>query len=210
MNRIIFITGTDTGVGKTFIAAMLLKRYADMGYSTLGLKPISSGYDKESKMNDDAMRLMDASSIKIPYYEVNPFAFQEPISPNIAAQKENMTLNVLMVAKKIRQTQRLYDADITIIEGVGGWRVPLNETENMSDLVKELDLPVILVVGVRLGCLNHAILTYEALKSDGINVLGWVANCMHDDVLEREAIINTLKSRLTISLLFRSDVNPPK
>jgi dethiobiotin synthetase len=201
MHKTIFITGTDTGVGKTFVTTKLLKKYANMGYSTLGLKPISSGYDEVSKMNDDAIKLMEASSIKLPYHEVNPFAFQEPISPNIAAQKEKILLNVSVVANKIREIQRLHNADITIIEGVGGWRVPLNETENMSDLVKALDLPVILVVGIKLGCLNHAILTYEALKSDGVEIIGWVANCMYDDVLEEEEIIKTLKDILRAKLI---------
>jgi len=200
MGKKFFITGTDTNVGKTYYSVKLLKKYAKEGYSTLGIKPISSGYDADTKINDDVKRLYEASSIKIPMKEINPFAFRDPVSPNIAAKNEHVGLSVSSIMKEMDKLKK-YNADIEIVEGVGGWDVPINEKENMSDLVKALDIPVILVVAIKLGCLNHAILTVNAINQKKIKTVGWVANCISKDELEIEENINTLKSKLNMKFL---------
>ena len=196
----IFITGTDTNVGKTYYSVKLLRELNAKGFSTIGVKPISSGYDVDTKINDDAKRLHEASSIKIPINEVNPFSFKDAISPNIAAKKENVDLNVEKIIQELNKLDK-YNADTQIIEGVGGWDVPINSTENMSDLVKALNIPVILVVSIRLGCLNHAILTSKVIINSNVNIIGWVANCISKDELEINENINTLKSKLKFKLL---------
>lgn len=202
MGKKFFITGTDTNVGKTYYSVNLLREYAREGYSTLGIKPISSGYDADTKINDDAKRLFEASSIKIPMKEINPFAFRDPVSPNIAAKNEHVELSVSSIMKEMDKVKK-YNPDIQIIEGVGGWDVPINEKENMSDLVKALDIPVILVVAIKLGCLNHAILTANAINQKKIKTVGWVANCISKNELETEENINTLKSKLNMKFLGR-------
>jgi dethiobiotin synthetase len=200
MGKKFFITGTDTNVGKTYYSVKLLRKYAKEGCSTLGIKPISSGYDADTKINDDVKRLYEASSIKIPMQEINPFAFRDPVSPNIAAKKEHVELNVNSIMKEMNKIKK-YNPDIEIVEGVGGWDVPINEKENMSDLVKALDIPVILVVAIKLGCLNHAILTVNAINQKKIKTVGWVANCIAKDELEVKENINTLKSKLNMKFL---------
>ena len=200
MGKKFFITGTDTNVGKTYYSVKLLRKYASEGYSTLGIKPISSGYDADTKINDDAKKLYEASSIKIPMKEINPFAFRCPVSPNIAAKNEHVELSVSSIMKEMDKVTK-YNPDIQIIEGVGGWDVPINEKENMSDLVKALDIPVILVVVIKLGCLNHAILTANAINQKKIKTVGWVANCISNEELEVEENINTLKSKLNMKFL---------
>ena len=196
----IFIAGTDTNVGKTYYSVKLLKELRAKGFSTIGVKPISTGYDIKSKINDDAKNLHEASSIKISINEVNPFSFKDPISPNIAAKKENVSLNVEKIIQELNKLDK-YNADIQIIEGVGGWDAPINSNENMSDLAKKLDIPVILVVSIKLGCLNHAILTSRAIMNDNVKVIGWIANCISKDTLEINENINTLKSKLKFKLL---------
>ena len=200
MGQKFFITGTDTNVGKTYYSVKLLKKYAKEGYSTLGVKPISSGYNANTKINDDAKKLYEASSIKIPMKEINPFTFRDPIAPSIAAKNEQVELNVSNIMKEMDRIKK-YNPDIEIVEGVGGWEVPINEKENMSDLVKALDIPVVLVVAIKLGCLNHAILTANAINQKKIKTVGWVANCISKDELEVEENINTLKSKLNMKFL---------
>ena len=200
MGKKFFITGTDTNVGKTYYSVKLLREYAKEGYSTLGVKPISSVYDADTKINDDTKKLYEASSIKIPMQEINPFAFRDPVSPNIAAKKEHVELNVNNILKEMDKVIK-YNPDIQIIEGVGGWEVPINEKENISDLVRALDIPVILVVAIKLGCLNHAILTASAINYQKIKTVGWAANCIAKDELEVKENINTLKSKLNMKFL---------
>ncbi len=196
----IFITGTDTNVGKTYYSVKLLREFNAKGFSTIGVKTISTGYDIKSKINDDAEKLYDASSIKIPINEVNPFSFKEPISPNIAAKKENVDLSVEKIIQELNKLDK-YNSDIQIIEGVGGWDVPINSNENMSDLVKKLNIPVILVISIKLGCLNHAILTSKAIMNDNVTAIGWIANRISKDEFEINENINTLKSKLKFKLL---------
>jgi dethiobiotin synthetase len=192
----IFITGTDTDVGKTFVSCLLLKAFNDLNLKTFGIKPIASGCtpDNAGKLiNQDAVLLQQCASIKKNYDLVNPIAFQKPIAPHIAANALHISLTKTSVCKAIvRSLQN--DADIHLIEGVGGWSVPLNHEELFSDVVIELNIPIILVVGIKLGCLNHAILTYQAILAIGGTLLGWVANCITPNALCIDENIESLKN----------------
>src|SRR3990167_2572276 len=196
----IFITGTDTGVGKTYVTVQLIKQLNKLGFKTLGIKPIASGCELNEKnewANADALALQEASSIKQPYSIVNPIALKEAIAPHLAAEKENKQLSVLDTLNRILSSIQSH-ADIHFIEGVGGWAVPLNHNELLSDMVKQLNIPVILVVGIRLGCLNHAILTSRNIQEMNIPFIGWIANCIDPDMLEIDANINTLKKFIPV------------
>lgn len=174
-----FITGTDTDVGKTYLAVQLLNAFNAAGLTTAALKPIASGCvsTEAGLRNQDALLLQQAASLKFSYEEVNPIAIPLPIAPYLtnAEVQPSLTVNKLLINC---QSILKCSADYILVEGVGGWQVPLNETETMADLAKELELPVILVVAMRLGCLNHALLTWGAIKHKGVKITGWVANCL--------------------------------
>lgn len=189
-----FITGTDTGVGKTYVSVALLRKFSNEGFSTFGMKPIASGCQQinHKLYNKDALVIQKASSIKKAYEYVNPFTCELPIAPHIASQLSNQYFSKYEVVKTINQTFQIL-ADVFIVEGIGGWFVPLNEKELISDVVKLLSIPVILVVGVRLGCLNHALLTAAAIKQAKIPLAGWVANCLQPDMPVLAENIKTLK-----------------
>jgi len=177
MKAAYFITGTDTDAGKTTLAAGFLYAAKQQQLSTLAMKPVASGCEmtKQGLRNSDALALMAQSSIKLAYQAVNPYAFAPPIAPHLAAKEVGLELNVsdlYSAAQVILQEQ----ADLTLIEGAGGWRVPLSNQAFLSDLAIALKLPVILVVGVKLGCINHAVLTAETIINDGLKLAGWVAN----------------------------------
>lgn len=177
MQRAYFITGTDTDAGKTSVAAGLLYAAQQRQLSTLAMKPVASGCELTAQglRNSDALALMAQSSVQLPYAQVNPYAFAPAIAPHIAAQEAGVELSVAdlhCAAQVILQQQ----ADFTLIEGAGGWRVPLSNTEFLSDLAIALQLPVILVVGIKLGCINHALLTAQAIQNDGLELVGWIAN----------------------------------
>jgi len=194
MKNTIFITGTDTNIGKTFITCLLLKALNETGSITLALKPIASGCYKNELgelRNADAVKLKQHASIKIPYSNVNPIAFEPPIAPHIAANNIGVNLSKRQVCEVIT-TSVCNSADITLIEGVGGWSVPLNDAELLSDAISQLHIPVILVIGIKLGCLNHALLTYQNIKARNISMLGRVANCLDPTALSIQENINTL------------------
>ncbi len=173
-----FLTGTDTDVGKTTAAVALLTAAAAEGYSTLGLKPIAAGceHTPEGWRNADALALMAASTVpKLIYEEINPIALPEACSPHIAARLANRRITVAQLAGYVRGSLSRR-AELTLVEGAGGWRVPINDRELLSGLAKTLNLPVILVVGLRLGCLNSAVLSAEAILRDGLTLAGWVGN----------------------------------
>ena len=177
MSRAYFITGTDTGVGKTSVAVALLQAAAKRGLSTAAVKPVAAGCERsnEGLRNDDALQLQQACTITLTYEQINPFALQPAIAPHFAAAREGLQLEAKQLA---RQCQSVLDlkADLTVIEGAGGWRVPLNDKETFADIAKSLKVPVILVVDIKLGCLNHALLSAEAIRADGLCLAGWVAN----------------------------------
>lgn len=202
MKQVIFITATDTDAGKTTVALQLLKRYAEAGFKTAALKPISCGahLTHQGWRNTDAELLQAAATLKQPYQSINPFIFSAPCSPNIAAEKQSARVTVDDLMQAI-QDGMTWDVDYLLIEGCGGWYVPLNEYETLADWVKLAKIPVLLVVGVRLGCLNHAILTARALQEDQVNCIGWIANCCDPSYGYVEETIKTLQQYLPWSLL---------
>lgn len=194
MQQAYFIAGTDTDVGKTSIAAGLLAAARQQGKSTLAIKPVASGCEltAEGLRNSDALALQAESSLQLPYSAINPFAFAPAIAPHIAAVEVGVTLSVAALVAPIQQVLA-QAADFTLIEGAGGWRVPLSEQELLSDLAKALQIPVILVVGVRLGCISHALLTAEAIEADGLPLAGWVANVIDPHTSRLTQNLETLK-----------------
>lgn len=197
-----FIAGTDTDVGKTVIAAGLLAAANAQGLQTVAIKPIAAGCEKtdDGLRNADALLLQKTMSRELPYTQINPVAFEEPIAPHIAADKAGKRLTVSQLAGYCRGAL-MSATDLTVVEGAGGWRVPLNRVETLANLASELSLPVILVVGVRLGCINHALLTAEAIRHDGLQLAGWVANHIDPSMPYAEENVETLTSLIDAPLL---------
>lgn len=204
MTRAYFLTGTDTEVGKTTVCAGLLHAARRTGLSTLGAKPIASGCERtpQGLRNSDALALMAESSIALPYEAINPFALEPAIAPHIAASEAGLALSLDTLVPPMQQVLAM-QADFTLVEGAGGWRVPLAGRANFSDLAVALGLPVILVVGVRLGCINHALLTAEAIARDGLVLAGWVANIVDPHTSRLEENLVTLGERLPAPCLGR-------
>lgn len=171
-----FITATDTEAGKTFVTAGLLHSLSQQGYKTLGFKPIASGCQltEQGLQNDDALQLIQAASVTLEYPLINPYAFEPAIAPHLAAYQAGVNIDLSVITKIIQEHQ--YKADYVLVEGVGGWLVPLSERETVADLAKRLGFPVIVVVNMRLGCINHALLTVQAIEQQGLKVTGWIAN----------------------------------
>lgn len=193
-----FVAGTDTDVGKTLVACGLLEAANRAGRRTLAIKPVAAGCEQTPAglRNGDALALMAAMSVELDYEQVNPVAFADPIAPHIAAAKDKRSMSVGRLAGFCNGTF-MAPADFMLVEGAGGWRVPLNLSENLSDLAVALKLPVILVVGMRLGCISHAQLTVEAIKRDGLELAGWVANqidpamsCFDENLETLQALIH--------------------
>ncbi|WP_339674934.1 dethiobiotin synthase [uncultured Zhongshania sp.] len=196
-SRHFFITGTDTDVGKTLIGCGLLVAAANKGLRTLAVKPIAAGADStpEGLRNQDAVMLMEAMTEKMSYQQVNPVLLEPPIAPHIAAEQVGRRVSVAQLAGLCRGAM-MQSADFVLIEGAGGWRVPLNGRELLSGLAVELQAPVVLVVGMKLGCISHALLTADAIKADGLRLAGWVANRIDPDMSCFEENVSTLKALL--------------
>jgi dethiobiotin synthetase len=207
-----FITGTDTNVGKTLIAAGLLVAAKNKGLTTAALKPVAAGCEKTEAglRNSDALLLQSVITQPLDYDQINPYALEAAIAPHIAAQQEKRSLSVDRLSGFCRGV--LSSANFTLLEGAGGWRVPINPRETLADLAKNLQLPVIIVVGIRLGCINHALLTFEAIARDGVPVAGWVANCVDVDMPVLQENIDSLRARLPVPCLgvipFLADQSP--
>ncbi len=191
-----FVTGTDTGVGKTWVTVALMEGLKSRGLRVAGMKPVASGAVQcaEGLRNDDALQLQRASSLPLAYQEVNPFVYAPAVSPHIAARLEGRPVDVGFIARQAHELESR--ADLLLVEGVGGWEVPLGDDSRVSDLAMELAFPVVLVVGLRLGCLNHAILSYEAIVRAGIECAGWIANHLTVDFEYAGANIETLQREL--------------
>jgi len=208
-----FVAGTDTDAGKTIAAAGLLAAANSKGLSSMGLKPIAAGCERteDGLRNSDALMLQKAASIELPYEQVNPIAFEPAIAPHIAAQQEQRTLSADRISAMCRGTL-MKPADFAIIEGAGGWRVPLSHRETMAHIPKQLNIPVILVVGVKLGCINHALLTAESIARDGLHLAGWIANSVDSDMACFEQNVATIASMLRAPLIatipFLDDPSP--
>ncbi len=197
-----FITGTDTGVGKTLISVALVKAFQAAGKTAKGLKPVSAGCDKLDGIwqNEDAVALRAASSLTLEYEQINPLALIEPMAPHIAARRENRGTTI---AELCRHIEGLPATDVTLIEGAGGWLVPVNDSETLADLGIALQTPVILVVGMRLGCINHSLLTAAAIQQAGLPVAGWVANTIDPDMAVHDENIEAIAERIDAPLLGR-------
>ena len=191
-----FIAGTDTGIGKTCVTVALMEEFKKQGYKVAGMKPIASGADKKngSLRNEDAELIQQACSESIDYELINPVVFELPVSPHIAAKQMNQAIDLEKIEGCYQQLAS--NNDLVIVEGVGGWRVPISDEQSMADLAKNLGLPVILVVGFRLGCISHAILTADAIKTDGLNLFGWVSNRVEEDYLLPEESLETLRKNI--------------
>lgn len=197
-----FITGTDTGVGKTLIASALLSLLKAKGLKTLALKPIATGciMTPQGLRNNDACLLQKYVTQKLSHLEVNPFAFYEPIAPHIAAKIVNQTLSVKAIMNTCRDTTKK-TADFLVVEGIGGWQVPLNAEETIADLAIAFGYPVILVVSMRVGCLNHALLTIKSMQKNAIKLIGWVANSMQPEMPYLNEHIEALQQSIPAPLL---------
>jgi dethiobiotin synthetase len=197
----VFLTGTDTEVGKTVISCGLLRALVNAGHTAIGMKPVAAGAatTPQGLRNADAVRLLSHSQPQLAYAQINPCVYAEPASPNIAARRVAQEVELEMVTTAYAACRAA--AEIVVVEGIGGWRVPLSDSLQTVDLVRHLDLPVILVCGLRLGCINHALLTAAAIRADAVELLGWVANEIDPVYPYRAETIATLRSRIPAPLL---------
>lgn len=207
----IFITGTDTEIGKTRVACALLNTLSRQKINAVAMKPVASGAefvespDSSALQNEDASDLMAASSIKLPYELVNPYVFQTPASPHIAAELDGRRIDVDTIVSSYKKIES--QSEFVIVEGVGGWLAPLNEIQSVADMASALQLPVVLVVGMRLGCLNHALLTAQHIQQSGLQLSGWIANCMDENFSYLEENISMLVNKINAPLIARLDFN---
>lgn len=197
----LFVTGTDTGIGKTFASVALLHAHRAHGRRAIGMKPVASGCraTPAGLRNEDAEALIAASDPVPEYALCNPFAFEPPIAPHIAARDASIDIVLPPIVDAFRALSSR--ADRVVVEGVGGWSVPLSESLMQADLVRALDVPVVLVVGLRLGCINHALLSARAIVADGCTLVGWIANRIDPEMAVAEANLATLRERLGVPLL---------
>jgi dethiobiotin synthetase len=193
-----FVAGTDTGVGKTLISCALLHGFEAQGKLVSGMKPVAAGANANGQ-NEDVLMLLAASNVAAGHGLVNPYCFPQAIAPHIAARLAGKEIRFARIAESYKKLAAL--ADVVVVEGAGGLLVPLNEQQDGADLIMELDLPVILVTGMRLGCMNHALLTAEAIKSRGLTLAGWVANVIDAEMKSLEENISALQQRIAAPLL---------
>jgi len=196
-----FVTGTDTDVGKTRIAAGLLHMLAARGHTTAAMKPVSAGcHDTVHGLrNDDALCLQRHATLALPYGQVNPYAYAAAIAPHIAAAQSGDAIDIAHLKKLFDDMAQRVDS--VIVEGAGGWLVPINDHETMANVAQALGLPVILVVGMRLGCLSHALLSVESIAHHGLPLAGWVANTLNPDFTPLQDNIDALRARINAPLL---------
>ncbi|GAA0717846.1 dethiobiotin synthase [Dokdonella soli] len=206
--RGVFVTGTDTGVGKTFASCALLAALRARGLRAVGMKPVASGCRATAAglRNEDAEALIAASAPAPAYADCNPFAFAEPIAPHIAARDSGIEIGLEPI--RAAHAHLVRDADVIVVEGVGGWMAPLSDTLMQADLARALELSVVLVVGLRLGCLNHALLSARAIAADGCVLAGWIANRVDPAMARADANLATLRARIAAPLLGVLDHTP--
>lgn len=207
-----FITGTDTDVGKTICTKALLQAAKNQHANTLAYKPIAAGCDKTSAglRNEDALILQSSCTMTCDYDLINPISFEQPIAPHIAADEvgDNISLSIINDGLNLLQKRR---ADYLLVEGAGGWHLPIDKQMLLSEWVAEQKIPVILVVGLKLGCLNHALLTAQAIERSGLQIIGWIANHLAHDMPYATQNITTLKHLINAPLIgeipFLDDIN---
>lgn len=201
MQQSYFIAGTDTGVGKTHVASALVRHFAAEGRKVTGMKPVASGCElseygiwQGQLVNDDVVALYEASSVKAPLELINPYHFAPAIAPHIAAEQSGVEIDLDLIVRAYHLLAEM--AETVIVEGAGGFLVPVNARQSLADLAVKLNLPVILVVGMRLGCINHALLTIEAIRARGLTLAGWVANRIDPDMSMFEENMASLRQRI--------------
>jgi len=199
MARGIFVTGTDTGIGKTLVASALLRSLVACGGHAIGMKPVAAGIDAGATENADVVELYRAGNVDAPREERNPYAFAAPIAPHIAAANQGVHIDLATIGHAYAGLAGR--ADFVVVEGAGGALVPLDARFDILDVAATLDLPVLLVVGVRLGCINHACLSALAIRARGLRFAGWVANAVDRQTAEADASVATLRARLAAPLL---------
>lgn len=212
MKQSYFIIGTDTNVGKTYVASALVRHFAKAGYQTIGMKPIASGCMQTPEgdlLNDDVLALSTASNVLAPLNLINPYRFAPAIAPHIAAEQAGEIVDCEKIKQAYYELTQL--AEVVVVEGAGGFLVPLNRQETLADLAVTLNIPIILVVGMRLGCINHALLTVEAIKTRGLTLAGWVANQVDAEMPVFEENLASLQQRIAAPcisvVLWQKDVN---
>ena len=191
--RGVFVTGTDTSVGKTRVAVALIHALRAQGLRVAAMKPVAAG-SAPGQLNADVVALMRAANVTADVRDVNPYAFAEPVAPHIAAHQAGVRIELAVIAAAYARLAAA--ADVVVVEGAGGWRVPLNEREDISNLAQLLGLPVVLVVGLRLGCLNHALLTAESILNRHLPWAGWVGNHIDPVMAQQAANLEALHMRL--------------
>ncbi len=206
--RGVFIAGTDTGVGKTVVACALLRAFTALGLRTVGMKPVAAGATRRRGVwhQGDVEQLRAAASIEVPREWINPYCFAPPIAPHIAAAAAGRRIRLDVIARNYRRLQQC--ADMVVVEGVGGLVVPLSRRRDAADIPLRLQLPVVLVVGLRLGCLNHALLTAAALQARGLRLAGWIACAIDPDMARAAQNLRALQQRLAAPLLGRIPYRP--
>lgn len=196
-----FVTGTDTGVGKTHVSVKLIQQLVAQGLKVVGMKPVASGCEWIDGVwqNEDVAKLVAASNVNAPLALVNPYRFDPPIAPHIAAAQIGTPIELCVIVDAYHQLSRL--ADVVVVEGAGGLLVPLNGTQTIADLILALRLPAVMVVGMQLGCINHALLTVQVMQQKNIGLIGWVANHLDDSMQVKLENLHTLQSMLGVPLL---------
>lgn len=196
-----FVTGTDTGIGKTLVSSAMLHLLAASGLRAVGMKPVAAGVEMidGAWQNEDVVRLAAAGNVDAPLALRCPYVLRAPMSPHLAARDESVHIELPVLQSAFESLAR--QADAVVVEGVGGFRVPLGDALDSADLAEALGLPVILVVGLRLGCLSHALLTAEAIRARGLVLAGWVASAVDPSMLAPEGNLQTLRARLGAPLL---------
>lgn len=204
-----YITGTDTDAGKTWVTTECLKALSASGIKAIGMKPVASGCEMTSEglRNDDALKLMAASSSSLDYESINPIRLREPTAPEIAAKHDGLDISLPPILGAYQQVRK--HADLVLVEGVGGWMAPLSDTLEQADLVNEIHCPVILVVGLKLGCINHARLTESAMKQDGVHCAGWIVADVDPNLLFAEEYFDALRRCMHTPYLGRVSADKP-
>lgn len=202
MGQSYFVLGTDTHVGKTYIASALVKHFVAQDLKTIGMKPIASGCEVNEKnelINQDVTALVSESNVSADLDLINPYRFTPAIAPHLAADQLGVSIDINKIKHAYEKLSNL--AEVVIVEGAGGFLVPLNKTETLADLAVQLNLPIVLVVGIKLGCINHALLTVEAIKSRGLILAGWVANQIDPNMSMFDENVTSLKQRIAAPCL---------
>jgi dethiobiotin synthetase len=199
--KALFITGTDTGVGKTYIACKVIAHYIALGYKVVGMKPIAAGCELVNGewVNDDVLKLEAASNVKAPRELINPYSFKEAIAPHICAELAGVTIQIKVIKNAYKKLQKM--ADIVVIEGAGGFLVPIDEKNTLADLIFELNAPILVVTGIKVGCISHTLLTFEAINARNLEIFGWVANVFDTNMQFYNRNIEIISKKVLISNL---------